>query len=129
MASMRWPGGTLVSALVLVLGVAGCGPVAIPPEVLQRYVGRPAADLKKDWGEPSREVPDGDLRILVYEELRESSPGDFQNPRGTVYKPRSSGTGLEAPSDREKGLTVYVRSYLFWVNREGLVVRTTVREP
>jgi hypothetical protein len=126
MTVMRWLGPVVLA----LLGVAACGPVAIRPEVLQQWIGRPATVLEKEWGEPSRQVSEGDLRILVYEELTQRTGQDFKSAqRNSPYAPREAGGGLAETPTPDRGLTVYVRSYLFWVNPAGVIVRTAVREP
>jgi len=90
-------------------------------------VGRPAAALRQEWGPPTREVEDGALRILIYEQLDRQSGADFQSitaPRGSRY------TAAQTEAiEGYRTLTVYVRSYLFWVNHEGTIVQSEVRQP
>jgi hypothetical protein len=122
--------GIVRFALIVVL-VAGCASSGLPPEALKRWVGRPAATLQKDWGPATREVPDGELRILVYEEVEQrTSKSGFDNqdpsrPRGgTTYQ-----AAHDAANEAYHTPKVYVRSYLFWVNREGTIVNSAVRTP
>jgi hypothetical protein len=109
---------------------AGCGG-GIRPEVLKGWVGRPAASLEKDWGPATREVPDGDLRILVYEEVERQRTGpntqfDYQDP----YASRDiHHQAQKAAEEAYRAPRVYVRSYLFWVDREGKIVHTAIRTP
>ncbi len=120
--------GLVPLALALLLA-AGCASSGIRPEVLQAWVGRPVAALEKDWGPPTREVQDGQTRILVYEELeRKSTKSTFDDadpsrPRGTY------GVAQLTANQAYQGPTVYVRSYLFWVNRDDTIVHAAVRTP
>jgi hypothetical protein len=115
----------------LVLGVvAGCAS-GIRPEVLQSWVGRPAAALEREWGPPTREVTDGDLRILIYEEAERATSQNFSSPSGGGAR---GGTDKWAAAQAQaneafRAPTVYARSYLFWVNREGAIVNATRRDP
>jgi hypothetical protein len=112
---------------------AGCGG-GVRPEVLKGWVGRPAASLEKDWGVPTREVPDGDLRILVYEEVERQRAGaskfDYQDPYGNYGSNRDIHTQAQiAAEEAYRAPRVYVRSYLFWVDREGKIVHSAIRTP
>ena len=117
----------LAVGLVLALALAGCANQGLSPETLRQWVGRPATALEKDWGPPTREVRDGETRILVYEELqRQTGPqtkfDDVEGPRSRGSQEMSSRQAYVAPK-------VYVRSYLFWVDPEGRIVHSTVRTP
>lgn len=104
---------------------AGCA-ASIRPEVVQSWVGRPAAALQQEWGPPTREAQDGDLRILIYEEVTRQTARTFQ----TTAVPRAvSGTGHLEAQEAYRLPTVYVRSYVFWVTPVGTVVRAIIREP
>jgi hypothetical protein len=109
---------------------AGCGG-GIRPEVLRGWVGRPAASLEKDWGPATREVPDGDMRILVYEEVERArtraTPFDYQDPYGNSRDVHHQ--AQRAAEEAYRAPRVYVRSYLFWVDREGKIVHSAVRTP
>lgn len=118
-------------AVTLALGLAAAACAAgVHPEVLKAWVGRPATALETDWGPPTRETQEGDLRILIYEEIERRSGRtkfDDQDPsrsRGGAY-----GLAHEAAAEAYKSPRVYVRSYLFWVNREGTIVHSAVRTP
>ncbi len=114
--------------LLLLLGTLGLAACAsgIPPERVQAWVGRPATDLRSAWGTPTREVADGDLRILIYDEYERISGADFQ--RQTTV--RAAG-GAQAAIDANNALQAqgYARSYLFWVNPAGVIVRSEIRHP
>jgi hypothetical protein len=122
--------GRLVGLGLAVALVAGCGG-GVRPEVLKGWVGRPAASLEKDWGPATREVPDGDLRILVYEEVERqrtrSTAFDQQDPGG--YSRDIHHQAQRAAQEAYHAPRVYVRSYLFWVDREGKIVHSMVRTP
>lgn len=120
----------LAVTLALVLVLAGCA-AGVDPQVVKAWEGRPAATLEKDWGPPTRETQDGDLRIMIYEEVskRKASENKFdaQDPsrmRGTNYD-----LAYQQAQEAYKAPRVYVRSYLFWVNREGNIVHAVVRTP
>jgi hypothetical protein len=118
-------------AVVLALGLAAAACAAgVHPEVLKAWVGRPATALEADWGPPTRETQDGDVRVLIYEEVERPSGRttfDDQDPS------RSRGSGYSAAAaaaaEAYKAPRVYVRSYLFWVTREGTIVHSAVRTP
>jgi hypothetical protein len=113
--------------LAVALAIAGCASEGLSPEVLRQWVGQPAAALEKDWGPPTREVPDGQMTILVYEELQGQSGGrtTFDEQEG----PRSRGSQELMPRQVYVAPKVYVRSYLFWVDAGGRIVHSTVRTP
>ena len=118
---MRWRlrGWGLGLALVAIAGCAGSG---IRPEELQIWVGRPAAALEQAWGLPTRQVRDGDRRLLVYEEITQSTRRDFETSLGRRYAP--------LPGEYDPQIVrVYVRSYLFWVNGAGVIEQATRRDP
>jgi hypothetical protein len=118
---MRWRlrGWGLGLAL---LAIASCAGGGIRPEALQSWVGRPAAALEQAWGPPTRQVPDGDRRLLVYEEITQSTRQDFETPRVQRY-------GLLPEEYDPQIVRVYVRSYLFWVNGAGVIEQATRRDP
>jgi hypothetical protein len=118
-------------AVTLALGLAAVACAAgVRPEALKAWVGRPATALETDWGPPTRETQDGDVRVLIYEEVERRSVRtsfDDQDPsrtRGSAY-----GQAYVAAAEAYKTPRVYVRSYLFWVNREGTIVQSAVRTP
>lgn len=114
--------------LAVAVGAATACSSGIRPEVLQGWVGRPAAALERAWGPATREVPDGDLRVLIYEEVERSTSRTFENTATS----RTGGTyaaAAVAAQEAYRPPTVYVRSYLFWVNRDGTIVNAMVRQP
>jgi len=116
-------------ALVLaatVLALIACErSTALRPEVLQRWVGRPAATLEKDWAPATREVKDAGQRVLIYEELDRASREINTRGGGTTTRTMESAIQTQANATAF-GLKVYVRSYLFWVDPAGTIVRTEV---
>ena len=72
-------------------GLAACSRGGLPPEQVQAWVGRPAADLKKAWGEPTREVDDAGQRVLIYEEMERNR------------KPRFREDGHRPPGGQRRG--------------------------
>ena len=116
----------LVLTLTLAVGLVGGCSGAVRPAVVQAWVGRPAAALQQEWGSATREVEDAGLRLLIYDQVERAS--------GTTFRPQTSASPLAAANTgattSETGsLTVYVRSYLFWVNRDGTIVRAEARQP
>jgi hypothetical protein len=115
---------------VIVLGAlafAACTPRGLPPEQVQAWVGRPATDLVKDWGAPTREVEDAGQRVLVYEETERANTPNFQH--GVTKSQAGSAAAQAAARDAALGPTVYARSYLFWVDGGGAIVRAQIRQP
>jgi hypothetical protein len=116
---------------LLILALAGCADTGVKPEALKAWVGKPAAALEKDWGPATREVEDGELRILIYEEVEKRATRSFEDP-GTTTAARYLGPTAIAHAAAQEAYripTVYVRSYLFWVDRQGTIVNSTVRLP
>ncbi len=123
-AGMTDPRLRLLVGLVLALAT-GCGGGITPAALKAAWEGRPAAALEKDWGPATRETPDGELRILIYEEVESKSSRPLE---GAVSAFRRGATPSE-PDDKYRGPSIYVRSYLFWVNPQGTIVHTAVRTP
>ena len=114
------PAAVLVLCLASVSGCTG----GVNREAVRAWVGRPAAALEKDWGPPTREVQDGDQRILVYEEIEKRSPPAFEGAASAFKR-----GDAQSPEGSYRGPAIYVRSYLFWVNRAGTIVHSDVRAP
>jgi hypothetical protein len=113
-----------VVLLGLAVALLGCA-VEYRREDLQAWVGRPVAALRQEWGAPTREVQDDGLRIVIYEQLERNTPRSFTNPA-----PRARDAAIQdLVNEGARGPTVYVRSYLFWVNAEGAIIRADVRQP
>jgi hypothetical protein len=113
--------------LALGLAAAACA-AGVHPAVLKAWVGKPATALEAEWGTPTRETQDGDVRVLIYEEVerrRGKTQFDDQDPS----RVRGSGYTAAAAEEAYKAPRVYVRSYLFWVNREGTIVHSAARTP
>jgi hypothetical protein len=109
------------------LGLLACSRGGVPAAQVQAWVGRPAADLVKAWGAATREVDDGGQRILIYEEMERGKNLDFER---TVTARQAGGTtAAEAANAAAQGGPVYARSYLFWVDASGAIVRAQIRQP
>jgi len=126
---MRRQGAVLWLGLGLAVATGCAG--GLRPEVLQAWVGQPAAALEREWGPPTRHVQDGEQRILIYEELETTTRRDFGSPTGggSRYGMDRLSTAQALANEAYRPPTVYVRSYLFWVNREGTIVHSSVHQP
>ena len=113
----------LVAAL-LALGLAACQS-GIPVEQVKAWEGRPAADLVRAWGSPTKELEDGGQRVLVYEEVERTGSASFSRE----VSPRYSGGAGIAPPQSAIGYNSYARSYLFWVDAAGKISRSQIRNP
>jgi hypothetical protein len=125
---MRADRAVAVLALATV-ALGGCADTGVKPEELQAWVGKPAAALEKDWGPATREAEDGDLRILIYEEVEKRSSSSFENAAPAARYLGPTALAHAAAQEAYRIPTVYVRSYLFWVDRQGTIVNSTVRQP
>jgi hypothetical protein len=116
-----------VLGAVITLGLVACSRGGLPPEQVQAWVGRPAVDLVRAWGAPTREVDDAGQRVMIYEEMEKNQKPAFEKTVTT----RQAGTAAaaEAANQAARGPTVYARSYLFWVNPAGAIVRAQIRQP
>jgi hypothetical protein len=114
----------LLGPCAAVIVAAACTRGGLPPEQVQAWVGRPATDLTRAWGAPTREVTDQGLRVLIYEELERASGSTFSSQRISPREARAAGVPAEPPSP-----IVYARSYLFWVDAAGTIVRSQIRQP
>lgn len=117
---------TLVLGLIA-LGLGACTRGGLPPEQVQAWVGRPAADLVKAWGAPTREVADAGQRVLIYEEMERNRDQNFE--RTVTARQAGSAAAAEQANAAIRGPTVYARSYLFWVDGAGAIVRAQIRQP
>lgn len=118
----------VVGVVVLVgLGVAACMRGGVAPEQVQAWVGRPAADLVKTWGAPTREVADAGQRVLIFEEIERNNNLNFE--RTVTSRQAGSAAAAAAANAAALGPTVYARSYLFWVDGAGAIVRAQIRQP
>ena len=98
----------------------------VPPEQVQAWEGRPAADLVREWGTPTKEVDDAGQRVLIYEEIEQTGAPQFSREVSPAY----SGGGARAPPRRRpSAYNSYARSYLFWVDAAGKITRTQIRQP
>jgi hypothetical protein len=120
-------GRPAVIAAVVALGLAACSRGGLPPEQVQAWVGRPATDLVRAWGAPTREVDDAGQRVMIYEEVERNKALNFE----TTVTSRQAGSpaAAEQANQAARGPTVYARSYLFWVDPAGAIVRAQIRQP
>ena len=112
---------------VTALAFSACTRAGLPPERVQAWVGRPAADLVREWGSPTREVNDAGQRVLIYEELERNQRPVFETQ--TTARVTGSAEDAAAANAAAQGLPVYARSYLFWVDPAGKIVRSQIRQP
>ena len=110
-----------LAVALTVLGLAACGGVP-PAQNIQPWVGRSAADLAREWGTPTRELPDKDQRILVYEEM-------VQTQTKNLTQDTSKRNLGAVPPPSVMGYSAYARSYLFWVDGSGKITQAQIREP
>ena len=113
----------LVAGLVA-LGLAACQG-GIPPEQVKAWEGRPAADLVREWGTPTKEVDDAGQRVLIYEEVERTGTASFSRE----VSPRYTGGAGIAPPQSMVGYHSYARSYLFWVDDAGKITKSQIRNP
>ena len=112
---------------VTALAFSACKSTGLPPEQIQAWVGRPAADLVRAWGPPTREVDDAGQRLLVYEQVERNQRPAFATQ--TTARVTGSAESAVAANAATQGPTVYARSYLFWVDAVGKIVRSQIRQP
>ena len=111
----------LVFGLIAALGLTACSGVP-PAQNVDGWVGRPVADLARDWGTPTRELTDAGQRILVYEEMVQTRTKDL-----TQETSKKNVGAVPPPS--AMGYSAYARSYLFWVDASGKITQAQVRDP
>jgi hypothetical protein len=112
--------------LVLLALATGCAHGITPEALKADWEGRPASVLEKKWGPATRETKDGELRVLVYEEIEGKSPRPFE---GATSVSAAKKGAVNSSGDPYRGPMTTVRSYLFWVNPQGTIVHTDVRLP
>jgi len=127
MLSRRSPslGPGLVVALAVAVLAAGCAS-GLSTSQLQEWVGRPAAKLAESWGPPTREVTDEGKRVLIYEELDAASRQSFA---GAQTRETRDNQMQSRYMSSYRGPQIYARSYLFWVDDTGAIVRAERRQP
>jgi hypothetical protein len=118
---MRW---RAVAACLFALGLVTCQG-GIPAQQVQAWEGRPAADLVREWGPPTKEVEDAGQRVLIYEEVERTGSASFSRE----VSPRYTGGGGIPPPPPTIGYTSYARSYLFWVDATGKITKSQIRKP
>jgi hypothetical protein len=116
-----------IALTVAALGLMACSRGGLPPEQIPAWVGRPATDLVREWGSPTKEVDDAGQRVLIYEEMEKKHGVEFQKQVTT----RQAGTAdvAAAANAAAQGPNSYARSYLFWVDAAGKITRTQIRQP
>jgi len=110
----------------LALGLTACARGGLPSEQVQAWVGRPAGDLVRAWGVPTREVDDAGQRVLIYEEMERNQNLAFE--KQVTARQVGSAAAAEAANVAARGPTIYARSYLFWVDAAGAIVRAQIRQ-
>lgn len=115
---------TLVVGLTA-LGLVACARGGLPPERVQAWVGRPAAELVREWGAPTKEVDDVGQRLMIYEEVERTQGAEFSRE----VSPRGRALGEDLAPTTTLGNSSYARSYLFWVDTAGKITRTQIRQP
>ena len=121
---MRRTAGIVAISL---LGLAACTRGGLPDSQVQAWVGRPAERLVREWGVPTREVEDEGQRVMIYEEVERNNNLTFQQT--TTVRQAGTVQEAEAANTAARGPTVYARSYLFWVDTAGSIVRAQIRQP
>ncbi len=115
----------LVPVLALAaLALAACSKGGVPPEKVQAWMGRPAADLIREWGSPTKEVEDAGQRVLIYEEVEQTGSAEFSRTVSKRYDDSPAAAAAAAI-----GYNAYARSYLFWVDASGKISRTQIHQP
>jgi hypothetical protein len=115
-----------VAVAVTLLAFGGCLPGGVPPQKVQAWVGRPAGDLVREWGTPTRDIDDAGQRVLIYEEFERTRPSEFQ--RQVTVRQAGSQEAAAAANLAAQGPNTYARSYLFWVDPSGAIVRAEIRQ-
>jgi hypothetical protein len=117
----------VVLAAVAVLGLTACTRGGLSPEQVQAWVGKPAGELVRAWGAATREVDDAGQRVLIYEEVEQNNALNFD--KTVTARQAGSAAAAEAVNQAARGPTVYARSYLFWVDAAGVIVRAQIHTP
>jgi len=105
------------------LGLMACSKGGLAPEQVEVWVGRPRADLVREWGAPTKEVDDAGQRVLIYEEIEQTKAAEFSR------EVSQRNVGGVPPPPSTVGYSSYARSYLFWVDAAGKITRTQIRRP
>jgi hypothetical protein len=117
----------VIAAVATALGLAACSRGGLPAEQVQAWVGRPATDLVRAWGAPTREVDYEGQRVMIYEEVEQNQSLRFEQT--VTARQAGSAAAAEAANQALRGPAVYARSYLFWVDAAGAVVRAQIHTP
>src|SRR5262249_26325989 len=83
-----------VIAGLAIVGLLACNRGGLPPEKVEAWIGRPAADLEREWGPPTKEVTDAGQRVLIYEEVERTGNAEFSRE----VSQRSAGSGPPPPA-------------------------------
>ena len=98
----------------------------LPPERVQAWVGRSAADLTREWGTPTREADDGGKRILIYDEIEQAHGTEFQ--KQVMARQAGTADAAAAANAAVQGGKTYARSYLFWLDDAGKITQAQIRQ-
>jgi hypothetical protein len=108
------------------LALGGCMRGGLPPERVQAWVGRSAADLTREWGTPTREADDGGKRILIYDEIEQAHGTEFQ--KQVTARQAGTADAAAAANAAVQGGKTYARSYLFWLDDAGKITQAQIRQ-
>jgi hypothetical protein len=118
---------TVLLAAVAILGVVACSKGGLSNDQVQAWVGKPAGDLVRAWGPPTREVDDAGQRLLIYEEVEQNQSLNFD--KTVTARQAGSAAAAEAANREAMGPPSYARSYRFWVDAAGAIVRAQIHQP
>jgi hypothetical protein len=113
-----------LAPVLALVALAACSKGGVPPEQVQAWMGRPAADLIREWGSPTKEVEDAGQRVLIYEEIEQTGSAEFSRTVSKRYDDSPAAAAAAAI-----GYNSYARSYLFWVDASGKISRTLIHRP
>ena len=108
------------------LALGGCMRGGLPPEQVQAWVGRSAADLIREWGTPTREADDGGKRLLIYDEIEPNQGVEFQ--KQVTARQAGTAEAAAAANAAVQGGKTYARSYLFWLDAAGKITPAQIRQ-
>jgi hypothetical protein len=64
---------------------------------------------------------------MIYEEMEKNNTLNFE--KTVTARQAGSAAAAEQANQLARGPTVYARSYLFWVDAAGAIVRAQIRQP
>src|SRR5262245_37030028 len=111
---------------LLMLALVACNKGGLRPEQVEAWVGRPANDLIKSWGPPTREVQDNGQRVIIYEEMEQDANLPFE--KTVSARTAGSAAAAEQANRDARGPARYARAYLFWIDAAGVIARTQIRQ-